>query len=208
MSLETKETVSFMDAPRIPAQARRNKGFEETHRELIETAVRMISERGVDSLSIAALAREMQINRTTIYYHFESREALLDAVADWATGQLEHGMDDSIGQPDRIAHISRFVLANPELIKLWIDEFVSGKDIRDSYTHWDEMIAGVQSEFDARFPEDGIDAAVYCTMMLSAAIIGPRVFANKVAPDMSHDEITERFLREHLRVLRRDGLFA
>ena len=74
-----------MDAPRrIP---RRNKGFDETHQELIETAVRMISERGTDALSITALAREMGINRTTVYYHFDSREALLHAVSSWATTQ-------------------------------------------------------------------------------------------------------------------------
>ncbi len=192
-----------MDAPRIRS---RNKGFEETHRELIETAVRMISERGVESLSIAALAREMGINRTTIYYHFESREALIEAVTAWATAQLDQGMDESVGRPERIAQISRFTLANPELIKLWIEDFVSGTDIRDSYTHWHEMVAGTQVQLDERFPGEQVDAAVYCTMMLCAAIIGPRVFANKVAPDMSHEEITERFLREHLRVLRRDGL--
>ena len=30
--------------------------------------------------AIAALAREMGINRTTVYYHFDSREALIEAL--------------------------------------------------------------------------------------------------------------------------------
>ena len=197
-----------MDAPSTRSQARRNKGFEETHREMIETAVRMISERGVEALSIAALAREMGINRTTIYYHFDSREALIDAVTSWATGQLDQGMDESVGQPERIGQISRFVLANPELIKLWIEDFVSAGDIRESYTHWDEMVSGTQVLLDEALPGEDVDAAVYCTMMLCAAVIGPRVFASRVAPDMPHDEITRRFLREHMRVLRRDGVMS
>ena len=48
--------------------------------DMIETAVRLISETGPDALSIAALARAMGINRTTVYYHFEHREALIGAV--------------------------------------------------------------------------------------------------------------------------------
>ena len=70
----------------VPAkQPRRNRGFDDTHREMIETAVRLISEKGAEALSVAAIAREMGINRTTVYYHFQSREDLLQAVSAWAT---------------------------------------------------------------------------------------------------------------------------
>ncbi len=192
-----------MDAIRQP---RRNKGFDETHREMIETAVRLISETGPDALSIAALARAMGINRTTVYYHFEHREALLGAVKDWAGGELARGMDPGTTTPERIGNISRFVLENPELIKLWIDDFVSGKDIRDSYTRWDELVSGIARSF-ADSGQD-IDAEVYCVMLLTASIIGPRVFANSVSPGASVESIVARFLREEQRALLRDGLEA
>lgn len=193
-----------MDAPRqVP---RRNKGFDETHQELIETAVRLISEKGTDALSITALAREMGINRTTVYYHFDSREALLHAVASWATAQLAMGMDVNLSQPERIGHISRFVLDNPELLKLWIDDFVSGPDIRDSYSCWDALVDGTRRRLAEENPGDEIDAEVYCTMLLAASIIGPRVYRNSVNPGASSDEIVARFVREQQRVLRRDGL--
>jgi len=188
------------------AGPRRNRGFDETHAEMIETAVRMISERGIDALSIAALAREMGINRTTVYYHFASREALLEAVTDWATGQLAQGMDGAAPQIDRIGAISSFVLGNPELIKLWIDGFVSGGDIRASYSRWDDLVTGVGALLAERFPGDDIDAEVYCTMLLTSAIIGPRVFARSVRPGAAPDEVVARFVREHQRLLRRDGL--
>ena len=192
-----------MDAFRQP---RRNKGFDETHRDMIETSVRLISERGADALSIAALAREMGINRTTVYYHFDSREALLAAVKQWATGELAKGMDQSTAPPERMGHISRFVLENPELIKLWIDDFVSGKDIRDTYPRWDDLVAGVGRLYAERHPDEHFDAEVYCVMMLAGAIIGPRVFANSVGPGTSIDEIIARFLKEEQRTLARDRL--
>lgn len=194
-----------MDAARTRTEPRRNKGFDETHREMIETAVRLISEKGAEALSIAALAREMGINRTTVYYHFDSREALLAAVTDWATEQLAKGMDLTMSQPERTSHISRFVLENPELIKLWIEDFVSGRNIRDCYTRWDELVGGIQRNFDAAMPEQKVDAEVYCVMMLASAIIGPRVFANSVRPGDNIDAIVEKFVREEQRTLKRDG---
>jgi AcrR family transcriptional regulator len=195
-----------MDAPRSRPEPRRTKGFDETHRDLIETAVRLISEKGTDALSIAALARETGINRTTVYYHFDSREALLLAVKDWAAAELARGMDLGVPKLERMDHITRFVLESPELIKLWIDDFVSGGDIRDSYTRWDELVEGMRRLFAERLPGEQVDVEVYCVMMLAGAIIGARVFANGVRPNASTESIVERFLREQRRMLRRDGL--
>lgn len=183
---------------------RRNRGFQQTHRELIETAVRLVSERGTDALSIAALARAAGLNRTTIYYHFENREALLAAVKDWSGEEIVRGMDLSSPRIDRISGISRFVLDNPELIKLWIDDFIDAGDIRGSYSCWDDLVAGVAQKFAAMGQE--VDAEVYCVMLLTAAIIGPRVFAKGVAPELDPGVIAERFMREHLRALDRDGI--
>lgn len=199
-------TRSVSQSSTRAANQRRNKGFEETHQDLIETAVRLISERGVGALSIAALARAMGINRTTVYYHFESRDALLGAVKHWSAQQLAKGMDLDVPRPDRIGHISRFVLENPELVRLWIDDFIAGRDIRDSYPRWDELVAGTRQRFAAENPADPADAEVYCTMMLAAAVIGPLVFRNGVAPKSSADAIAQRFIAEHLRTMTRDGL--
>lgn len=183
---------------------RRNKGFDETHREMIATAVRLISESGTEALSIAALARAMGINRTTVYYHFDTRDALLAAVKSAASAELARGMDMDASPPERASRITRFVLENPELIKLWIDDFVSGRDIRDCYTRWDELVAAMTETFAAQGQD--IDAEVYCVMLLSASIVGPRVFARSVRPDAGIDEVIARFLREEQRTLRRDGL--
>jgi hypothetical protein len=43
-------------------------------------------------------------------------------------------------------------------------------------------------------------------MLLAASIIGPRVYRNSVNPAASTEEVVARFVREHQRVLGRDGL--
>ena len=177
-----------------------------THREMIATAVRLISERGADALSIAELARAMGINRTTVYYHFDSRDMLLAAVKAHATAELTKGMDVHTPVPERTSGITRFVLEQPELIKLWIDDFVSGRDIRDVYPRWDELVAGIGKRFAEQNPGTPFDAEVYCAIMLAGAIIGPRVFANSVRPKASIESIVAAFWQEEQRVLLRDGL--
>jgi hypothetical protein len=59
---------------------------------------------------------------------------------------------------------------------------------------------------DEENPGEEIDAEIYCVMLLAASIIGPRVYRNSVNPAATTDEIVAKFVREHQRVLGRDGL--
>jgi AcrR family transcriptional regulator len=172
---------------------------------MIETAVRLISEKGAESLSNAAVARALGINRTTVYYHFDSREALLQAVRVWSAAQLSKAFSQESSQQQRIDYITRFVLENPELIKLWIEEFLSPGDIRQSYPFWDAMVQGFRQlrQDDAG---EAVDAEVYSVMLLASAIIGPRVFRNRVAPQADNDSIVRRFRQERQRLLRQEAL--
>lgn len=185
---------------------RRNKGFEDTHHEMIETAVRLISEKGVEALSVSALARAMGVNRTTVYYHFEAREALIAAVKAWSSEQLAKAFRPIASQAERIDYISRFVLENPELIKLWIEDFVSPGDIRQSYPHWDGLVQGVQADVVTEPGDEAVDAEIFCVILITSAIIGPRVFKNRVQPQEAAERVIERFRKEWQRMLRTDGL--
>jgi len=181
---------------------RRNKAFEETHQQLIEAAVRLISEKGVEALSVAAVAREVGINRTTVYYHFDNRDALLAAVKRWSADQLAKGILLEAPQQERMDFITRFVLENPELIKLWIDDFIAPGDIRDRYPLWDVLVEGFRNNPAG----EEIEPEVYCIIMLTSAIIGPRIYRNSVHPDESTSSVVARFRREFQRMLRHDAL--
>lgn len=184
---------------------RRNKGFEETHREMIETAVRLISQTGVDALSISAVARSMGVNRTTVYYHFDSREALIAGVKGWSAEQLGKAFEFSGPLADRIDYIIRFVLDHPELIKLWIEDFLSPGDIRDRYPHWDALVESVRGA-GGDAANESFDAEVYCVTLLTSAFLSPRVFRNSVCPDADTETVVRRFRGERLRLLKGAGL--
>lgn len=167
---------------------------------MIETAVRLISEQGTGSVSITAVARAMGIDRTTVYYHFKDRDALLAEVKVWASAELikAFSFDAPIG--DRIDYTTRYVLENPELVKLWIDDFITIGDIRNSFPLWDSIIEGFKPRAEAD-PDNPIDAEVYFVNLLTSAIIGPRVFKNSVCPDADIETVVRRFRVERLRSL-------
>jgi AcrR family transcriptional regulator len=181
---------------------RRNKGFEDTHQEMIETAVRLISEKGIDALSISALSRVMGINRTTVYYHFENREALISAVKAWSAEQLAHAFKTAAPTPERIDYITRFVLENPELIKLWIDDFVSVGDVRDRYPSWDGLVEGFRHNLGGQASNEVGDAEIFCAILMTAATIAPRVFKNSVSRGVDNETVVRRFRGEWLRILK------
>lgn len=187
-----------------PSAARRNRGFHDTHEEMIETAVRLISQKGVEALSVSALARETGVDRTTVYYHFKTREAMIAAVKAWSSQRLAAAFQPIAPRAERIDYISRFVLENPELMKLWIEDFISPGDIRGSYPHWDALVKGAEASLVASDSGEA-DAEVFCVILLTAAIIGPRVFKNRVRPRASADRVIDRFRKELQRMLRTQG---
>ncbi len=195
------DDVTSSDAAAVKAR-KRNRSFDETHAILIEVALRLMAESGEEALSIAAVARAARINRTTVYYHFATREALLEAVRRWSSAQLATAFSGPESQAERMDRISRFVLDHPQLIRLWIDAFVAGGDIRDSYPQWDALV----EQTGARVEGAAVDVEVFCTLLITGAVIGPHVFRNAIRPDLSDSEIIARFRREHQRVLRNLGM--
>ena len=183
------------------ADQRRNKRFDAMHQQMIETAVSMISKNGADALSLAAISRELGINRTTLYYHFTSREALIEAVNAWSAEQLVKAIRLDGTQQERLDYVTRFVVENPQLIKLWIDDLIAVGDIRARYPQWDILVDAVRAKWGGA-EDDVVDAEVYCVMMLTSAIIGPRVFKNSVCPDADADTVVRRFRHERQRLLK------
>ncbi|MCT2401708.1 TetR/AcrR family transcriptional regulator [Novosphingobium mangrovi (ex Huang et al. 2023)] len=198
--------VQEQPAAREKPPRRRNKAFDETHTALIETAVRLVSEKGMEALSLSEVAREAGVNRTTIYYHFDSREALVEAVRTWSARQLAAAFAPDRSREDRTRYIVRFVIENPEVIGLWAEEFLSPGSIADRYPEWEGLVAGMREQLASRPETAGIDAEAYCTLMLTWAMLGPRVYRNSVRSDLPKEEAIERMTQAQIGLLRLHGI--
>jgi TetR/AcrR family transcriptional regulator, tetracycline repressor protein len=50
--------------------------------QVVRTALRLLDEDGLDQLSLRRLAAELQVKAPALYWHFESKRALMDQMAD------------------------------------------------------------------------------------------------------------------------------
>ncbi|MFH8565719.1 TetR/AcrR family transcriptional regulator [Streptomyces sp. NPDC017988] len=79
------------DSPRV--QSRRRADAERSRAAVLGAAVRLLAER--PDAGMAAIAAAASVTRQTVYAHFGTREALLDAVADRITDQAMAAMDEA-----------------------------------------------------------------------------------------------------------------
>jgi len=102
--------VNTTDEGRRPGRPSNETGPVITRAELLQTAQRMIAEKGFDGTSIRGLAREAGVTHGTVQHHFPTKQALWRAVVDeviapgieFALGQLS---DDSSGGVESVIAI-------------------------------------------------------------------------------------------------------
>ena len=63
-----------------PSVNRRVEQGHATRRELVDTATRLFAENGYEATSVEAVLKETGVSRGALYHHFQSKEALFDAV--------------------------------------------------------------------------------------------------------------------------------
>lgn len=64
------------------------KEAEERKNEILDVAERLFGTKGFDSTSTTDILNEIGIARGTLYYHFKSKEEILDAMIDRMTNRL------------------------------------------------------------------------------------------------------------------------
>jgi AcrR family transcriptional regulator len=66
---------------------RRSEG-DETRRRLIETAERLFAQRGIEAISIRDITGQAGVNGAAIFYHFGSKDGLVEAILEHRAGEF------------------------------------------------------------------------------------------------------------------------
>ncbi|MBN9144135.1 MULTISPECIES: TetR/AcrR family transcriptional regulator [unclassified Novosphingobium] len=197
-----------MSETRQTLEQRRNRNYEETHRQLVERAVGLIGRDGVDSLTVASLARDARMNRSTVYYHFDSREALLSAAKAWFGARLGEMMVAPGDSQVWLEKAVQFSLLNPELMHEWVMDLVNHPPIHNNFPRWDELVELASRSPQVTRHEDGKggptvsgahDAEVWATVLLASVVMAPRLFRVAVRPDQEIELVS----RHYAQLLRR-----
>lgn len=74
---------------------------------VLETAARLIERDGVDAFTMRALAEQLGVAVTSIYWHVGGRDALFDRLVDRLLSHMAHLPVDGESAVDRIASLAR-----------------------------------------------------------------------------------------------------
>lgn len=96
-------------------------------RSLMEAALQLIREQGIEQFSLRKLAERVGVSQTALYHHFRDKQALLYALGETGIDRLTEAtqplLEEQAGplpeRMERFVHVYvRFALENPELYEL------------------------------------------------------------------------------------------
>lgn len=162
------DNVNMEDAPpTLPAPIDRTYHHGDLRNALIEAGLKALTHQEAGELSLRALARELGVSANAVYRHFESKEALLSALAAegfrrFARSQADARNDTVSGEVATGLAYVRFAQLNPALFRLMFGGFVhagQGGELQGAAT---EAFAGLLQDSMApgqRVGEGPIDEA-------------------------------------------------
>src|SRR5262249_30558627 len=92
---------------------------QRTRAELVAAATRVLARQGLQSTKIADIAAAADVGVGTFYLHFDTKEALYDALVEDAAARLKAAIDDPVAETRGATEaMCRFARDNREVFKL------------------------------------------------------------------------------------------
>jgi len=112
----------------VPRRPRRSD-FQRTRGRIIESARRLMGERGPESLTVSAVAHAAGINRTTAYQHFRTRDELVQAVTEELIREVGDFLASQRPMIEHVDAIIEYFFEHPEFARLAIYWLLSDSPI-------------------------------------------------------------------------------
>lgn len=189
---------------------RRPRDPEATREVILEAARTLLAKDGPEGISLSEVAHLAGVNRGTAYQHFETREKLIKATADWVSDNLFHavfGDPATVGErrveevdvADLTDRLADFAMENPELCRVWLMQLLASPD-PSADPFWREYCGSLERFAATEMAAPEVDAEVLAVMNLSGAFLWP-VWARAHAGDASQRaQLSRRFANECLRL--------
>lgn len=88
----------------------------DTRSRLLDTALKLFSEHGVEGTSLQMIADELGVTKAAVYYHFKTKDEITEAVAAPAVQELDQIIEEAQKKRSRGAQIDHALSGFVELI--------------------------------------------------------------------------------------------
>jgi AcrR family transcriptional regulator len=177
----------------------RRLDHQRTRRRILDAARRLMGEHGPESLTISAVARAAEINRTTAYQHFRTRDDLVEAVM----GELSREVGERIGADhplaQRIDDLVLYFVEHPEIARLSLHTLLSESPFpREAWRPYFEEQRRLEA---AGLTQEGVDPEMLAQVLMAGAVLWPLNARIEYESPAAVRAATERFSRELKRLL-------
>jgi AcrR family transcriptional regulator len=116
---------------RHPPERTRRRGREPITREaIVETALRLLDQDGLDELSMRRLADELDTGPASLYWHVGSKDGLLDLIFDRVIGELEMPKPEPQRWQEQLKEVARagraMILRHRDIVRISIGRIPMG----------------------------------------------------------------------------------
>jgi AcrR family transcriptional regulator len=189
---------------------RRVRDPERTREAILEAARTRLAKDGPEGLSLSEVAHLAGVNRGTAYQHFETRDKLIKATAEWVSDKLFRsvfGPPASLGErrveqvdvADLVERLANFAMDNPELCRVWLLQVLSSPDpSRDPF--WKEYEGSLARFSQTKLAQQNIDTEVLSIIMLAGFFLWPVWARAHSRGNKDRRRLAYRFVQECLRL--------
>jgi AcrR family transcriptional regulator len=169
-----------------------------------------LAKNGPEGLSLSEVAHMAGVNRGTAYQHFETREKLIKATADWVSEKLfcaVFGPPGDIGERplDQVDvagltyRLAEFAMDNPELCRVWLLQVLSSPD-PSSDLFWKEYAGSIGRFAGTKLAQKNVDSEVLSVIMLAGSFLWPVWARSHAKSEADRRHLAQRFAHECLRL--------
>ena len=143
------------------------KDAEERRNEILDVAERLFCAKGFDNTSTNDILEEIGIARGTLYYHFKSKEDILDAMIERLTNQMLEkaaviALDESIPVLERLTRTMLSLNIDNELGDMVMEQVHRPQNAL-MHQKLENMLLGRVNKLITKIAEDGIKQGIMHT---------------------------------------------
>jgi len=174
-----------------------------TRERILNATLELVSEKGVEALSMKEAASRAGVSRSVAYLHFANREELLKEANNTVSTRLMEEIvtfDKNDSLEKRVLHLAKVILDNPEAAKILMVDSLNGS--RLSYS---DPLFKMTYDILKSLQDDGIyaiDADIEVSTYIQLSTIMTILLIREQHQTESIDALAERYSKEMSRMLK------
>ena len=151
-------------------QRRRRADALESQAALMQAARELVAERGMEALTVVAVAERAGLNRSTAYQHFRSRDQLIDAVRREFGREVQRIFRERREVGEQIDFFVHYFYENPDIARMWLFRLLAGRD-ETATKGWSGYVTALERLAASPKSQDGIDAEILGVIGMTSALV-------------------------------------